>query len=230
MLKGGIPNMSIWSEAAAIIPAIMSGDSWEMTTAFKKDGMWLFSGVLTLLGGILAHYIFKYVPFIERHLERTIAVVMYIMIAAIIFWGVVDRFVFSNQWSGSTTIPPFLFMVMAWFACSYNVKLRTHLSFSEFRSKMAPRNQISVLTMDTILWLGFCLLAITTSLRFTVLSAQNFQMVDGVDDTMKWWFYITVPIAFIMMSGRVIGNWLEDYGNYKSGNTIIKQAVIGGDV
>jgi TRAP-type C4-dicarboxylate transport system permease small subunit len=230
MLKGGIPNMSIWSEAAAIIPAIMSGDSWEMTTAFKKDGMWLFSGVLTLLGGILAHYIFKYVPFVERHLERTIAVVMYIMIAAIIFWGVVDRFVFSNQWSGSTTIPPFLFMVMAWFACSYNVKLRTHLSFSEFRSKMAPRNQISVLTMVTILWLGFCLLAITTSLRFTVLSAQNFQMVDGVDDTMKWWFYITVPIAFIMMSGRVIGNWLEDYGNYKSGNTIIKQAVIGGDV
>jgi hypothetical protein len=55
-------------------------------------------------------------------------------------------------------------------------------------------------------------------------------MVDGVDDTMKWWFYITVPIAFTMMSGRVIGNWLEDFGNYRSGNTIIKQAVIGGDV
>ena len=222
--------MSIWSEAAAIIPAIMSGDSWEMNTAFKKDGMWLFSAVLTLLGGILAHNIFKYVPFIERHLERTIAVAMYIMIAAIIFWGVVDRFVFSKQWSGSTTIPPFLFMVMAWFACSYNVKLRTHLSFSEFRSKMSPRNQMGVLSMDTVLWLGFCLLAITTSLRFTVLSAQNFQMVDGVDDTMKWWFYITVPIAFTMMSGRVIGNWLEDFGNYRSGNTIIKQAVIGGDV
>ena len=222
--------MSIWSEAAAIIPAIMSGDSWEMNTAFKKHGMWLFSALLTLLGGILAHLIFKYVPFIERHLERTIAVAMYIMIAAIIFWGVVDRFVFSNQWSGSTTIPPFLFMVMAWFACSYNVKLRTHLSFSEFRSKMSPRNQMGVLSMDTVLWLGFCLLAITTSLRFTVLSAQNFQMVDGVDDTMKWWFYITVPIAFTMMSGRVIGNWLEDFGNYRSGNTIIKQAVIWGDV
>ena len=41
---------------------------------------------------------------------------------------------------------------------------------------------------------------------------------------------IELPIAFTMMSGRVIGNWLEDFGNYRSGNTIIKQAVIGGDV
>ena len=58
----------------------------------------------------------------------------------------------------------------------------------------------------------------------------TFQMVDGVDDVMKWWFYITVPIAFILMSGRVVGNWLEDWGNFKAGNPIIKQAVIGGDV
>jgi len=32
------------------------------------------------------------------------------------------------------------------------------------------------------------------------------------------------------MSGRVVGNWLEDWGNYKAGNPIIKTAVIGGDV
>jgi hypothetical protein len=32
------------------------------------------------------------------------------------------------------------------------------------------------------------------------------------------------------MSGRVVGNWLEDWGNLKSGNPIIKQAVIGGDI
>jgi TRAP-type C4-dicarboxylate transport system permease small subunit len=222
--------MSIWSEAASVVPAILSNDTWEMKNAFYSDGMWLFGVVVTLVGGILAHLLFKAVPFVERHLERGVSVIAYLVIAAIIFWGVVDRFVFSNQWSGSTTIPPFLFMIMAWFGCSYNVKLRTHLSFSEFRSKMSPKNQMSVLTMDTVLWLGFCLLAITTSLRFTAYSADNFQMVDGVDNIMKWWFYITVPVAFILMSGRVVGNWLEDWGNLKSGNPIIKQAVIGGDI
>jgi len=222
--------MSIISEAVAVIPAIFSGSSWDMRQAFDTNGMWLFGFAFTLIGGAMAHMVYTYLPFIERHLERTIAVVMYLIIAGIIFWGVIDRFVFSNQWSGSTTVPPFLFMIMAWFACSYNVKLRTHLSFSEFRSNMPPTGQMATLTMDAILWFGFCWIAITTSLRFTALSADNFQLVDGVDDVMKWWFYITVPIAFTLMSGRVIGNWLEDWNNYRSGTPIIKQAVIGGDV
>lgn len=222
--------MSIWSEAGAIIPAIFSGSAWEMRDAFYTDGMWIFCFVLTIIGGILANMFFKYLPFMDRHLERGIAVVTYLMIAAIIFWGVIDRFIFAHQWSGSTTVPPFLFMIMAWFGCSYNVRLRTHLSFSEFRSKMSPSRQMAALSLDTALWFGFCWIAITTSLRFTVYSADNFQLVDGVDDTMKWWFYVTVPIAFTLMAGRVVGNWLEDWNNYKSGNQIIKQAVIGGDV
>lgn len=222
--------MSIWSEAGAIVPAIFSGSAWEMRDAFYTDGMWIFCFVLTIIGGILANLFFKYLPFMDRHLERGIAVVTYLMIAAIIFWGVIDRFIFAHQWSGSTTVPPFLFMIMAWFGCSYNVRLRTHLSFSEFRSKMSPSRQMAALSLDTALWFGFCWIAITTSLRFTVYSADNFQLVDGVDDTMKWWFYVTVPIAFTLMAGRVVGNWLEDWNNYKSGNQIIKQAVIGGDV
>ena len=222
--------MSILAEAIAVIPAIFSGSSWEKRQAFDADGMWLFCFFATFIGGYIAYWFYKLVPFMERHLERGISVFVYLIIAAIIAWGVIDRFVFSSQWSGSTTIPPFLFMVMAWFACSYNVKLRTHLSFSEFRSKMAPGRQMATLTLDAVLWFGFCWIAITTSLRFTALSADNFQLVDGVDDVMKWWFYLTVPIAFTLMSGRVIGNWIEDWGNYRAGTPIIKQAVIGGDV
>lgn len=222
--------MSLLTEAGAVIPAIFSGEAWKMRNAFYTDGMWIFSFFLTLIGGYLAHLFYKYLPFMDKHLERGVAVFTYLMIAAIIFWGVIDRFVFSHQWSGSTTVPPFLFMIMAWFACSYNVRLRTHLSFSEFRSKMSPKGQMAALTMDTMLWLGFCWIALTTSIRFTAYSADNFQLVDGVDDTMKWWFYIVVPFAFWLMSGRVVANWLDDWNNYKSGNPIIKQAVIGGDV
>jgi len=197
--------MSILSEAVGVVPALFSGSAWEMRDAFYTDGMWVFCFFLTLLAGILAHLFYKYLPFMDRHLERGIAVVTYLMIAAIICWGVIDRFIFQNQWSGSTTVPPFLFMIMAWFACSYNVRLRTHLNFSEFRTKMSRNGQIATLFLDTVL-------------------------VDGIDDTMKWWFYITIPVAFMLMSGRVVGNWLEDWNNYRTGQPIIKQAVIGGDV
>ena len=222
--------MSILSEALAIIPAVLADNPFGMRRAFDADGMWLFCFVATFVLGYMVHLMYANVPFLERNLERGIAITAYLIIAAIICWGVIDRFVFSRQWSGSTTVPPFLFTVMAWFACAYNVKLRTHLSFSEFRSKMSPTGQMGALTMDAVLWFVFCWIAVTTSLRFTALSIANFQLVDGVDDVMKWWFYITVPIAFSLMAGRVIGNWLEDYRNYKAGNQIIKQAVIGGDV
>lgn len=222
--------MSILAEAGAVIPAIFSGSAWKMKDAFYADGMWIVSFFFTFFGGILAYQFFKFMPSMDRHLERGIAVLTYLMIAAIIFWGVIDRFIFSSQWSGSTTVPPFLFMIMAWFGCSYNVRLRTHLSFSEFRSKMNPSGQMAALSLDGALWFGFCWIAITTSLRFTAYSADNFQLVDGVDNTMKWWFYITVPLAFTLMSGRVVGNWLDDWKNYRSGNQIINQAVIGGDV
>ncbi len=222
--------MSILAEALAVVPAIFSGSAWKMREAFYTDGMWLFCFVFTFLGGYLAYQFYKRIPFMDKHLERGIAVATYLIIAGIIFWGVVDRFVFSSQWSGSTTIPPYLFMIMAWFACSYNVRLRTHLSFSEFRANMKPPRQMAVLSLDTLLWLGFCWIAITTSLKFTVYSADNFQLVDGVDNTMKWWFYITVPAAFTLMAGRVIGNWIDDWNSFRTGQPIIKQAVIGGDV
>lgn len=132
--------MSLWSESADIISALASNDAWEIREALKSDAAWYVGTLAAGLGGLAIMGLYRLVPFIERHLERTIMVVSYLAIAFIIFWGVVDRFVFSSQEPWSTTIPPLLFMVMAWFGASYNVRLRTHLSFSEFRSRM-PRGR-----------------------------------------------------------------------------------------
>lgn len=221
--------MSILAEVGDIVTAIMSQDPWEMKTAFKTNGMWVFSLILTVIGGLAAVALYRVVPFLERHLERGISVLMYLIIAWIIFSGVIDRFVFSSQVPWSTTIPPYLFMIMAWYGCSYNVKLRTHLSFNEFRMKMAPKAQMAVLTLDAVLWLGFCWIVVSTTLLIAANSADNFAIVAGTDGMMQWWFIITMPIAFVLMAGRVIGNWLEDWRNYRSGDVLITQAVIGAD-
>ncbi len=222
--------MSIWAEVGNVVSAIFSQDSFEMKSAFNSSGMWVFSLVLTFLGGLVAVVLYKAVPFLERHLERGISVVMYLIIAWIIFTGVIDRFVYASQKPWSTTIPPYLFMIMAWFGCAYNVKLRTHLSFNEFRMKMSRTMQMISLSVDGILWFGFCWIVVATTLRITANNAANFAIVSGTDDIMQWWFIITMPVAFMMMAGRVIANWLEDLNKYRSGETMITQAVIGGDI
>lgn len=225
--------MSIWADAITIVSSTLSGDiNYKTVQAYRSDAAWYVFGLLTFLGGIGVYYLYKAFPFLDRHLERSIVVWTYIVIAGIIFVGVLQRFIpfIPGQPAWSTTIPPLLFMIMAWFGCSFNVRLRTHLSFSEFRSAFPRRGQLACLCLDALLWFGFCVIVVTTTARVTINSYDNFQIVLGTDNVMQWWFIITVPIAFILMAGRVIENLLEDLHNYRTGKPLIEQAVIGGDV
>ncbi|MDB2578608.1 TRAP transporter small permease subunit [Tateyamaria sp.] len=223
--------MSIWADAATIVTATLSGEiNFKVTQAYRSDAAWLVFGPLTVVGAILVHYLYKAVPILDKKLERTVAVTAYILIALIIFVGVIQRFVFSSQVPWSTTIPPLIFMIMSWYGCSYNVKLRTHLSFSEFRAKMSHTRQYCCLLMDNILWFVFCVICVTTMSRITVNTYDNFQIVLGTDGVMRWWFIITMPLCFIMMAGRVVGNALIDYSKYRNDETLIGRAIIGGDM
>jgi len=222
--------MSLVSDIGAIFSALATQDSFEIRTALRSNAAWYVGTVFTALGGFVIYLIYRAVPFIERHLERTIMVGSYLAIAYIIFQGVIDRFIFSSQQPWSTTIPPLLFMIMAWFGASYNVRLRTHLSFSEFRSNMPRSGQMACLCLDNILWFGFAVIVVTTTCRLTSNSASNFQIVLGTDNVMQWWFLITAPIAFLMMTARVFQNLFDDLNNWRTGAPLIRQAVIGGDV
>lgn len=224
--------MSVWADIGNLVSSTLAGDAFTMRTVYRTNAAWWVFAPLTAIGAVLVYYMYKAVPFLDRHLERTVVVYTYIIIAAIIFVGVLQRFLpfLPGQPPWSTTLPPMLFMIMAWFGCSFNVRLRTHLSFNEFRSKMPPKGQLVALTLDAVLWFGFCVIVVTTTARVTVNSIANFQIVPGTDNLMQWWFIITVPIAFVLMAGRVLENLIEDFSKFKAGKPLIEQSVIGGDV
>ncbi|MEP1610483.1 MAG: TRAP transporter small permease subunit [Roseobacter sp.] len=222
--------MSIWTDMATIVTATLSGEiNFKVVQVYRSDAAYYLFGALTIVGASMVHFLYKAVPWIDRNLERSIVVYCYIIMAAIIFTGVIQRFVFSNQVPWSTTIPPLLFMIMAWYGCSYNVKLRTHLSFNEFRMSMGRKGQMTCLMLDNLLWFTFCVIVVTTTARVTVNTYDNFAIVLGTDDVMRWWFIITMPVCFIMMAGRVLGNTIEDISNFQNDRPLIQQAVIGGD-
>ena len=203
--------MEMISGMGEVISAFLSGDSFNVPSAMRGNpGIWPLGLIVTLVAGALMMFIYRAVPIIERHLEPTVMVVAYLAIGYIIFAGVLQRFYFSGQPPWSTTIPPFLFMIMAWFGAAYNIRLRTHLSFSEFRTKMPPTGQIMCLFIDFLLWFGFALILFVTTCRLTANSAANFQIVLGTDNTMQWWFLLTAPVAAVLMAGRVFQNLFED--------------------
>lgn len=221
--------LSMINDAAAIFGAFLENDAWTVSAAMKTNGVWLFGLIVTLFGGAFMVSLYRLVPFIDRHLERSVMVWTYLIISAVIFIEVFRRFILKEQAPWSTTLPPFLFLIMTWFGCAYNIRLRTHLAFAEVRVNLPRLGQMLCLTLDTVLWLGFCWVVIVTSTKVTANSAANFQILLGTDNVMQWWFLITVPFAFVLMAGRVIENWLKDFSNYRSGNEIITQAVIGGE-
>ena len=221
--------MSVWSDAMTLFSALAGQDSFDIRNALRPNSMYILATIYLLITGWIMAWIYHHVPLIERYFERTVMITCYLAIALIIFWGVVDRFVFSNQQPWSTTIPPFLFMVMAWFGAAYNIRVRTHLSFSEFRTRMPRGGQIVCLWLDFFLWFGFALIFFVTTMRVVALSASNFQIVLGTDNTMQWWFILAAPVAGTLMAARAVENIQDDMKNYKSGEPLIKQAVIGGD-
>ncbi len=213
-----------------IISALFSGDSFNVQSVIRGNpGLWPLGLIVTLVGGALVAFIYKKVPIIERNLEPSIMVVAYLAIGYIIFAGVVQRFYLSGQPAWSTTLPPFLFLVMTWVGCSYNVKLRTHLAFAEFRKAMPRTGQLLCLLLDAALWLGFAWIVVVTTFQETVRAAANFAIMLGTDNVMQWWFLGTVPIAFILLSARVIENVSKDLRKYREGGEMIEAAVIGGD-
>ncbi len=220
---------SLVADVGAIFSAILSNDSWTISEALRRDGAWVVGFFATLVGAGLVVWVYRLVPFIDRHLERTVMVWSYLIIAAVIFVEVFRRFVLSEQAPWSTTLPPFLFLIMTWFGCAFNVRLRTHLAFAEFRMSMPRMGQMLCLTLDVVLWFIFCWIVVVTSARVTVNSAANFQIMLGTDNVMQWWFLTTVPIAFILLCARAIENYLDDIANYRSGDDLISQAVIGGE-
>lgn len=220
---------SIFGDVAAVIAAILEGDSWGMKEAFGGPGIWLVGLVAVLLGAWLIAKIYQLSPFIEKHLERVLMVWSYLLIAGIIFVEVVRRFVFNEQVPWSTTLPPYLFLIMTWFGCAYNVRLRTHLAFSEFRTNLPRVGQMLCLSLDAVLWIGICWVVVVTSTQVVVNSAANFQIMLGTDNVMQWWFLLSVPISFVMLAARAYQNLSEDIANFRSGEDLISTAVIGGE-
>ncbi len=222
--------MTGWFQGTGeILSALASGDSWMLSEAMRAPAVWPLGLMAMLMLALAFLVLYRVVPWTERNLEQSLMVVSYLAIGGIIFVEVFRRFVLSQQAPWSTTLPPFLFLIMTWFGCSFNVKLRTHLAFAEFRMAMPRAGQMACLVLDALLWIGFSWVVVVTSTKVAANSAANFQIMLGTDNVMQWWFLLSVPLAFTTLVARVIENLLSDIANFRQGDTLITQAVIGGD-
>ncbi len=207
----------LFAGAVKIIEAAASGQSWALSQAVRDPGLFLLVSIALLPLAFVLMLAFRKLKFVDKYFEPTLLVVIYLVIGGVIFIEVIRRFIFNVQAPWSTSLPAYLFLLMTWIGCAYNVKLRTHLSFGEFRAAMPPPARIWLQGLDAVLWYIMAVVVIVATLRLTVSSAANFQLLLGTNDIMRWWFYICVPLAWVVLYARVIENLLIDIRKYRSG-------------
>ncbi len=211
---------SFGEQATAILAALVAQDAWMLSEAMREPAAYPLTAMAMAVGIGVLLLLFRRIPWLDRNIERYALVAIYVTIAMVIFVEVIRRFAFSVQAPWSTTLPPYLFLVMTWVGCAYNAKLRSHLSFDEIRARLSPLGQFLCVCLDTVLWLGFALIVIVTSLRQTTNSAANFQILLGTDDVQQWWFYVLVPVSWLILSARTVENFLEDLQRYRAGQPL----------
>lgn len=207
----------VLSGVVAIWTVVLAGDPFDISRAIRNPVLYWIASVAILPLSLIMLLIFRKVRVLDRYLEPTAMFFIYMTIAMIIFVEVIRRFFFNVQAPWSTTLPPYLFLLLTWIGCAYNVKLRAHLSFGEIRARMGPAWRLAMSFLDAFLWYVMAVIVVVATVRLTANSAANFQILLGTDDVMRWWFYICVPIAWIILYARVLENLIEDVSSYRKG-------------
>ncbi len=161
------------------------------------------------------------IKWLDDHLERSVILVNYAVLAGIIFVEVIRRFAFAEQAAWSTTIPIYLFLWVVWAGCAYNVKTRSHLRFDELRARLPRGGQMACLALDALLWLVFSGIVIVYTGEQVLVARENFSIVPGTDDVMQWWFYLATPLAFALLIVRVLQNLVQDIAAYRAGRPLV---------
>lgn len=216
--------MSVMQTAADIWSALASGNDFQLKSAFESnDVYWIMLPFLVVSAWVVS-ILLRMVPAFDRNLEKWLMIIIYLVMTTIIFVEVIRRFTTGDQVPWSSTLPPYLFLVMTWLGCAYGVKRRMHLSFGEARSVMPRNMQFFCLSLDAVLWTLFALVVVVTGLRQTINAMANFQILLGTDNVMQWWFYAFVPGSWVLLVARAFENWSQDLANYRSGEPLIDQA------
>jgi len=161
------------------------------------------------------HYPLTMLRWLDRNAERAMILIAYSLMAGVIVFAVIERFVFNTQIPWSTSIPIYLFLWVTWIGCSYNVKQRTHLTFNELRQRMSYKMQFACVMLDGLLWLVFGVMVTYYTYEQTMLAYNNFAIVQGTDDMMQWWFYLATPVAWVLLMFRVLQNMSKDIDRFK---------------
>jgi TRAP-type C4-dicarboxylate transport system permease small subunit len=157
----------------------------------------------------------KILHWLDQNIESALIFPMYFIMMMIMAIGVVQRFFFRTSFHWAVYVCIGLFVWFSWLGCSWNVKERSHLRLSSFRTKM-PRNvQLSLLMLDYILWIAFGIIASYYSMLQIIRLHDVGALIYGTETIPKWLVPACIPASFSILIFRVFQCAIQDIKDFK---------------
>lgn len=143
--------------------------------------------------------IWKFLDNIESYICRTLLVLFVVLL----FAQILSREFFDYSFSWSEELATYMFVWFVFFGASFAAKLGAHNRVT-FQFKALPKKAVHVIeAFADLFWLAFNLYFIWLSYDFTFHKMNVFWKSQTLGVPMKY-FYMIFPIAFTLMSIRII--------------------------
>ena len=148
---------------------------------------------------MVSNPIWKFLDNIESYICRAILVFFVVLL----FIQILSREFFDYSFSWSEELATYSFVWFVFFGASYAAKLGAHNRVT-FQFNKLPKKAVNVIEgIADLFWLGFNVYFIWLSYDFTFFKMNKFWESQTLGVPMKY-FYMIFPIAFTLMSIRII--------------------------
>lgn len=150
---------------------------------------------------------------IFNNLEEFFVIILLFIMAVVVFWQVVCRFVLKASLPWSEELSRYILVWVTFLGASIGVKRCAHIGVEAFLMILPKKLRGFMNYIIAFICVIFCLIVFKESLGIIEKQIVNSQVSPAMQIPM-WWAYLAVPVGMILMSIRFVQTAIKTKGEF----------------
>jgi len=159
------------------------------------------------------------------YFERALNIICRIFlgaIIAIIFYGVIMRYIFNHPPAWAEELSRFIFIWMLMFGAIVVTREQSHIEMTILVDLLPRRLKFIISTLTRLLMIGFCVVMVQQGLRIYPIVAEASSPTFGIS---MGWLYLSIPVGGLLMGICILENIVKSFANKGSKDSLEERAI-----
>lgn len=152
----------------------------------------------------------KMLKWLDQNFEDVVCAFLLVSIMTMLMAQVVVRFVFGYGLTVSEELCRFMFLYLVYFAASLVALKGGHIRVTAHLQYFSHKSRLFLLMLSDLLWISFNIMVIWQGAKL-IESMASRPMYSGAMLLDMRIVYIAVPIAFCLLTFRIIQRWIRHF-------------------